>query len=137
MNTEDFVTYEQSLALKKLGFDYDCDYNYSEDKELYKYDYHSDFYSDTSSDSDLPAPTLAQAQEWLREKKSLYTFADGGVFDKGDRPIYYPVILDVANEHNEISTNDNIENNWNKYYTPEEALSAGITECLKLLEKED
>ena len=134
MNTEDFVTYEQALALKKLGFDYKCNHFYHlyDDEEVISV---SKVYENFNIyDRMWSAPTLAQTQKWLREKKSLYTFADGGVFDKGDRPIYYPVILDVANEHNEISTNDNIENNWNKYYTPEKALSAAITECLKLLE---
>ena len=132
MSPEDFVTYEQALALKKLGFKEDCDYNYSEDKELYKYDYHSDYYSGTSSDYDLFAPTLAQVQKWLWRDKKLYVYADGAIFDKDyEKPSYYPFILDIVSEHDEIGISD-----FNHYPTPEEALSAGITECLKILEKE-
>ena len=123
MNTEDFVTYEQALALKKLGFNYDCDYCYSEDKELYKYDYHTEYYN--GSNNDLPAPTLAQVQKWLRKEKGIY-IEPILIYDKfytdcksPSRGKYWAV------EHR-------------KYYLSyEDALSAGITECLKLLEKED
>lgn len=127
MNKEDFVTYKQALALKKLGFDYNCDYNYSEDKELYKYDYHSDFYSDTSSDSDLPAPTLAQAQKWLRKEKNLYVCVEIDITDTVNNIFYWTIY--------KLPYKKQIRKTRN-FDSPEEALSAGITECLKLLENE-
>ena len=118
MNTEDFVTYEQALALKKLGFNYDCDYYYSEDKELYKYDYHTEYYN--GSNNDLPAPTLAQVQKWLRKEKKLSI-----------EPFSYRKtqwIMDIIN----LGTMD-CPGIWDKHTSYEEALSAGINECLKLL----
>ena len=60
----------------------------------------------------------------------MYVYADGDIFYKNyENPSYYPVILDVVEEHDEICIS-----NFNHYDTPEEALSAGITECIKLLE---
>ena len=49
--TDDFVTYDQAIKLKELGFDWDC------------------------SNNDIKyTPTLTQAQKWLREVKGVKVY---------------------------------------------------------------
>lgn len=52
MMNEDFITYEQAVQLKELGFDWDCSNN------SMKY-------------LGVETPTLSQAQKWLREIKGI------------------------------------------------------------------
>ena len=141
MNTEDFVTYEQSITLKKLGFNEKCLFYYGPDKVLYpNYTFSTDILritdlycscNDSTNNYPIDDPTLAQVQKWLRKEKNLYVYADGAVFDKNyEKPSYYPCILDVISEHDKIGISD-----FNHYLTPEEALSAGITECIKILKE--
>ena len=121
MNTEDFVTHEQALALKKLGFSYDCDYLYLDKSQLIKYDYHNEFYNVQFYENCISAPTLAQAQKWLRESKGIYIEPNF---------IYTPVFeVMIKSEH--YALYKRIDERYASY---EEALSAGIAKCLKLLE---
>ena len=135
MNTEDFVTFEQALALRRLGFDQNCDYYYIEstyntfdrDGETHlKGELMCRFSKYFSAGHCVKAPTLAQAHKWLRSKGLwVETYpepfdAKGWEFDiynlKGD--YYYSFAFSTV------------------YGTYEEALSDGITECIKILEKE-
>lgn len=129
MNSEDFVTYEQALALKKLGFDYKCNHLYENDGTFKEDDcygscntskieyYRKEDYAD--------APTLAQVDKWLRSKGlwveiCLEPFDEKGwqfdIFNLKDHRYYNFAFSTV-------------------YDTYEKALSAGITECIKILEK--
>lgn len=141
MNTEDFVTFEKALALKRLGFDYSCDYYYIEST-----------YSTFDRDGEthvkgggelmcrfskyfvagncVEAPTLAQAQKWLREEKGLYLIWDMGQ-DKKHNSKFAWYVCDCHGYIVDVLASEV------KYNSPEEALSAGITECLKFLEKEN
>lgn len=118
---EDFVSYDQAIKLKKLGFNIDCDYMYSEDKELYKYDYTAKYYDTQSLNNDVPAPTLAQAQKWLRKEKE-YSIEPTSISKN-----LWICTLTIFNK----STSLDIKTNYSSY---EEALSSGITKCIKLLE---
>ena len=128
MDTEDFVTFEQALALKKLGFKEKCDYIYRfENNPLYsleeriirkEYCVSWNNYRDCCS-----APTLAQAQKWLHKNKRYYIEI---TYDELIYSYNYRIIrmgLKVLYKGNK------------NYNSPEEVLSAGITECLKLLNK--
>lgn len=74
MINKEYVSYEQALKLKELGFDLECDYKYEDNRDLlgminlinvHKF-YHM---TGVELNSDVPAPTLYQAQEWLRGKE--------------------------------------------------------------------
>lgn len=137
MNKEDFVTYEQALYLKKLGFRELCLYRYEKEELLPNYYYSDDevdvedLYRSYNSYSinnleyranTIDAPTLVQVQKWLRKTKK-YNIT----------PKYIGNNYWIA----EISILDTTNISHIKVYDSyEEALSAGITECLKLLEKE-
>lgn len=128
MNKEDFVTYEQAIVLKKLGLDEYCDYIFTSQgkicpKVILSYDYRE-------REGYVDAPTLAQAQKWLRKEKGLYLMWDMGQDRKHDSKFAWY----VCDRHGYIV--DTLASEI-KYDSPEEALSAGITECLELLEKED
>ena len=126
MNLEDFVTYDQAVALKNLCFNYDCDYCYSEDKELYKYDYHTEYY--TGVNNDLPVPTLFQAQKWFRKEKGLYLMYDMGQDRKNNGKFGWY----VTDNHGYIVSDLASEVVFD---TPEEALLVGITKCIEFLER--
>lgn len=138
MNSEDFVTYEQALALKKLRFREDCLYYYKSG-EIYPncgglsaiivddyYDVHN-YKSDVTL---CDAPTLAQAQKWLREVKELIICVEPR-FYRGRRPLV-GYSFHINEKENRPFTYIESEAPSNTY---EEALSAGITECIKILEK--
>lgn len=129
MNSEDFVTYEQALALKKLGFREECLYyynvynifspnlNYEENIDnvndlLFSHNIHA------AGKEVCDAPTLWEAQKWLRKEKGYFVEVRFMRMDAYTYEIY-----------GKIHRSD-----YTVYPTPEEALSAGITECIKLLE---
>ena len=90
MNKEDFVTYEQAVKLKELGFDWDCGMYYA--TQCYC-EGNNPYYFDTISTGDLIAspkykededdgwvideeysvlaPTIYLAQKWLRNVKGI------------------------------------------------------------------
>ena len=70
------------------------------------------------------APTLSQAQKWLIKEKRFYV--------KVDSLCITSWFYDIDN----LKDNESIET-YGVYDSFEEALSAGITECLKLLEKDN
>ena len=125
MEKEDFVTCEQAYTLKELGFDLHAEYYYSRFTGLTRAAVPNNFNADCLI---LSAPTLVQVQKWLLKNKSKfvnYYFSIGdGAYEKDG---YGFTITDIRS-YKSVS-------NFITYDTPEEALSAGITECLKLLEQ--
>ena len=69
-------------------------------------------------------PTLAQAQKWLRKNKKIYVYVMPTIISLCEK--YFFIIRTSNGEKWEINNNHD---------SPEEALSTGITECFKLLEK--
>lgn len=115
---EDFVTYEQALTLKKLGFNWELHLYYNNDKKLLWTrnccNHNTSIYAS--------APTLAQAQKWLLSKGYYIDI----VLASGRANIW---TFDILN----INTTEYVI--CGKFYDSyEESLLAGITECLKLLE---
>ena len=140
MNTEDFCTYEQALALKKLGFRENCLYHYNivnefvpnrfnaEDESITVDDLYDSLNKDTLSDIVCDVPTLAQVQKWLREVKDRDVTSIPTIGEFGKKKYRWEVTIFNPDYGNASKT---------LFSSYEEALSAGITECLKLLEKED
>lgn len=138
MNTEDFVTYEQALALKKLGFDEKCLFAYNENVTLIPHHYTcdgtvytTDLYCSSNKhyykDKDFcDAPTLAHAQKWLIKEKKYYVNPDADISD-----VWLWEIVNLRNSN--LICMWNQPNQHNHYNSYEKALSAGITECLKML----
>ena len=121
MNTEDFITYDQAVKLKELGFDWKC-YTF----------YHWDNWCGLSDsgicenhnmfEKCFSAPTLSQAQKWLREVKDIIVLATCNLdYEKGHE-WYWFVDKDV-----------DIEDPEHFYETYEQALSTAIDKALDLL----
>ena len=137
MDAKEFVTFEQAVLLKKLGFDKDCTYSYDvEYKHLVSHIYSA--YEDEEIDVELlewsdntfrngigkfiDAPTMSQVQSWLRNEKNYSVEPQS---ESIDRWTYR--IINFITDKNISETND-------VYESYEDALSNGITECLKYLE---
>jgi hypothetical protein len=79
MLENEFIKYEEALALKELGFDEPCFVGYSTSTEKLEY------YSRplvTKDSFTVDAPTFSQAFRWFREKYGIisfitYTYYDG------------------------------------------------------------
>lgn len=137
MNTEDFVTYSQALALKKLGFTEKCLHHYKHQQLIsnefmndpgYYYIPLKDLYRSMNSESPdqdeiCDAPFLSQAQGWLRKEKGIHiilniTFSEGQI-------LYTPYVASY-------DWGRTCEGDFPTEYKI--ALSAGITKAIDILE---
>jgi hypothetical protein len=97
--TKEFVTYEQALALKELGFDEPClGYYFGKDREVYMSNEYvmAPFNPDLDSKIIFRAPTYSQAFRWFREKYKLVA-AITVENDDFDYTIYIP--WEIKEEH--------------------------------------
>ena len=144
MNPEDYVSYPIALALKKHGFDWECDHYYCAFDDETDVRFWSIHPAQSQNGLRTPkdavaadAPTLAQAQKWLREEWGIHvnvciysdysTDADGKVCDRWD---FWGFDLYA------VSGGEMMEDGDGEYDTYESALSAGIAAALELIEKE-
>ncbi len=135
---EHYVSYEQAKRLNKLGFDaadkYYVTENFCEGNNPYFFNTYSVgdlvdecvvYYVNEDNEDDyrgIPAPRLDQAQAWLREKGIDIELTVYHCDHREYRPIIYSI------------TGESIVKS--QYPTYEAALSAGITEALKILEEQ-
>lgn len=141
METTDYVSYPVALALKKAGFDEPCDHYWykvytDSDKMEMRQASADDYNNDDWSVPHCSAPTLWQAQKWLREKCGIHidvciysdysTDADGEVCDKWD---FWGFDLYVVAGGKKLTDDDG------EYDSYEQALSAGIAAALELIEE--
>lgn len=147
MNTEDYVTYDQAVKLKEMGFDWGCAYCYEKGRLTSNYNFVSEFlgfidnykiltenltYSVNKNCPNIDvfdAPTLSQAVKWLREVKGILV-----VCTPEEEYYNYNFKYLTGNWICELWRGK--EDNWNPtekvYQTYEDALSDGINEALKL-----
>ena len=126
---EDFVTYEQALKLKELGFDWKCNYWYYNATKCLVSVYGSDCFD---FDNMTKAPTLAQTQKWLRKEHKLWLEPVICITNVNQ---YSCDIYDLktADEENYMDgPTASIEGTFN---TPEEALVVGIDAAIEKLEE--
>lgn len=125
--TEDFVSYELAVKLKKCGFDEPCiaQWSVEPDGKPMLLGSTAFVFSDAElKGRDVAAPLLYHAQKWLRSK---------GI------EVY--VLLATDNDRYEWSiynrnVRDNIDSSrGDDYKTYESALSAGIARALELIKK--
>ena len=125
--TEELVTLETAKLLKEKGFDWKCEHLIDRNKVIRKYDLPQSMSCCTEIDNEpveFLCPTLYVAQKWLRDTKCLhieigYMYGDYWLYD----------ILTIPT-HDLIGLSDRPIFRYNTY---EEALEAGIKECLKLI----
>ena len=127
---EDFVTFEQAVLLKELGFDNDecndvCDFIYyftyhNHDTPIFQRYETVDYYE---IEKFYYAPTLAFTQKWLFEKF--------GIWIQIERDTIESTMFTC-----EINHADEIYQKWvGIFENPFDALSEGINEALELLKE--
>ena len=122
---EDFVTYDQAIKLKELGFDLKCNHLYSIENPnniIRTSHYHNEaVITDT-----ILAPTLSQAQKWLREVKGVKVYI---------KPLFsseeYECWISFKFQGYGSDEDYGIKKTW------ESALSIGIDEAIKIIKKEE
>ena len=108
----EFIPYEQALALKELGFDEECIALYKFKKFKYKIkDCNGivDFYNRDGKIISYLAPTFSQAFRWFRENYSLYgTIRYGN--NELDKSIYlFPCINGIIVGNDSFKTQEEAE----------------------------
>ena len=101
MNKE-FVSYEQALALKELGFDEPCfawyndNGNYMLGIDEVRFDTKKTYHFN-NTDS-VSAPLYQQAFRWFREKHNLIGLVEGG-YDNGKNIFTYVILDDLVDNY--------------------------------------
>ena len=108
MSIEDFVTYEQALKLKELGFNEPC-YNFwslePDGKPFIITSTLGDVRSSDLKGRDVTAPFLWQAQKWLREVKNRIVLPTCNLDYENGHSWYWFVDANVEVEDPECSYN--------------------------------
>lgn len=147
MKNEDFITFEQAIEFRKLGFDWDCDKFYATQNYCIECDQVFVFLNDINKgdlisnpkykedendgwiideDWSVPAPTLFQIHKWLRLVKGI-DITIGHVYhelDTGNKVMYSLHIGDQSTFKTEFYRN------YDTYY---EAFTTGINNAIKIL----
>ena len=149
LSSKDYCDYETCVALKELGFseptlayyhgflpskpllylviDEDC--MPKDGVNVFDLLSNSNKYKDSKN---IDAPTLWEAQKWLREEKGI--FLDIGLFNDG--VFYYCIRQKENNYWREIYRSffhDGLFDDHGKFESYEEALSEGIKVAIKIL----
>ena len=127
MEITDYVDFKTALALKKAGFNEPCDHYYNGHGNLNRYA-DTDRINRNTNGHHTPscsAPTLAHAQKWLREKKGFFVEVTSEALHDWDY-----LILELDED-----VNAGLAIGKEIYESYEQALSAGISASLQLIEK--
>lgn len=154
MTTEDYVSYPLALALKKAGFDWKCHYHYDSDRgshiiepnytandgEDCQYITTDDLLEDNNGWQYCSAPSLAQAQKWLRDIFLLHVGANPALPTRKWQ-FYIDDLNQQINPYDgELMTrwDDDMQEKADEHLhdTYESALSAGIAAALELIDNE-
>lgn len=142
---EDYASYELALKLKACGFDEPCRCCYVVDKDTESNIKFAEYTSRNRWNSvgvggskypykHISAPTLWQAQKWLREKKGIAINVDA---HDGDFYTWEAVFLSNAAQDTliEASLSAKFSPYVEKHGSYERALSAGIAAAMELIKK--
>ncbi len=127
MNTEDYVSYPLALALKDAGFDWECDHYWykayaNSDEMDMRQASADDFNNDDWNVPHCSAPSLWQAQKWLRERKKLHC----QVLLNGVRSMYFWQIRELVGNGKHAESK-------HQYETYEDAMNDCIAAALGLI----
>jgi hypothetical protein len=116
--TQEFIPYEQALALKELGFDEPCVGYYENDVLILCYDSKQDY----ELLLNCAAPLYQQAFRWFREKYDLF----GCIDFHGCTPPHWFIRIDEISKNDYIFHSEDEDYKFNNYEEAE-------LECLKKL----
>ena len=125
MIEEQFVSFDTARLLKEAGFDEVCRYAYY--TTGHKAVMHER--NNMLSPGYISCPTQALAARWLREKFGIHIFANY-FFEDGT---WFYVTVDLKEPDEVRAINPDIRS----YQTSEEALEAGLKDCLEQIKKKE
>ena len=120
--TREFVTYEQALALKELGFDEPCIKYYWTDGMFVKG--YEDPFNYNKRDNVISAPTFSQAFRWFRDVHELE-----GVPQKADSFSWFKFCIWKYTSNGKHRVNDAFDFEHKTY---EEAESACLNKLIEI-----
>lgn len=129
LTEKDYCDYETCVALMDLGYDDSTDLRYNSYGSL------GDFLGG------IKAPSLYEAQKWLREEKRICVEVDccaGGYtweLCKAYQGDWFSGGTTIYTHYCEDNYNNALLNDCGKYDSYEEALSKGIKEAVKILKE--
>ena len=138
MTQEDYVTYEVAKMLKGKGYDEECDAYYHNDNSNAYWGANDDerfescdggFYNGNNFYRDA-APTLYEAQKWLREKHTIHVDATPVLRSPFDEIPYVYWSYIICNTDTCMS---HAMDDYTEFKTYEEALNAGIKKALEFI----
>jgi hypothetical protein len=108
MNNE-FISYEQALELKELGFNENCFAHfvkhYNEIKCILNSDDFDEWWTNNSDNLECKAPLYQQAFRWFREKYGLHSLVEPVLIEDNDQIMYDYMVLEkdgMKEEYNNI-----------------------------------
>ena len=139
INNEYYLSFEVAKLLKEFGFDWECRCYYETSGKLRGknsgnfYNYNSPLLWQNNGNTDTQlysAPTLDVAQRWLREVKNIRLLVETGpeLYIVESYTLAYGYWTPTCLLH------DGIE--YERFYTYEKALEAGIKKALEIILKE-
>ena len=143
LTEKDYCDYDTCVALKELKYNRGAyAYYFPNHKEDLIFNTHqmrgcsinemvkgyNTYPSDVMGHELIDAPTMWEAQKWLREDKKINVFVRAGYLENRVRHYYVEVFTS-----NDVITLDNNREDYDSY---EEALLAGIKEAIKILKEE-
>ena len=148
LTEKDYCDYETCVALKELGYKVPTSaYYMPHHKDLiwvsnpFRGGYVTDcFYSHNSLHKDvmtanfIDAPTLWEAQKWLREEKKIIIEATFNLMYKGQPRFSWRVLYNLTQHKGAYYTLDSVMSKED-YDSYEEAFSEGIKEAVEILKR--
>jgi hypothetical protein len=129
--TKEFVTYEQALALKELGFDEHCLCHwYKVDNltiRIYYWQNDDNYFDINGTDLEVTAPFKSQVFRWFREKYAWYANISSWIHEPE---------LGTYHEYEIYGTPDSAHG-WTPFKTYEEAENACIDKLIEIAKQQD
>lgn len=138
---EDYITYEQAMELKRLGFSVRCNSYYSKDhKGEYDLMLSALPTGPCALTEDLPAPSIYTVLKWLRNTRGIFIWAQPHCvahLNEDNRPssLSFDCFVKRTDSHGNLSDHNNYI--LDGFKTMEDALSAGLTDILPLLKRHE
>ena len=134
---KEFISYEQALELKELGFDEECLFAYYGKSDLSNFkesdyelcgDRHN---SSFKEDGRVSAPLYQQVFRWFREKYQLSSW----IYTSYDEKFYYSILKDKRFMISEFYTVTKIKIPNKIYNTYEESELACLNKLIRIVKK--
>jgi hypothetical protein len=134
----EFVTYEQALALNELGFGEMCFGGYNKEDGVLLVGYDTDAYEHFNRDFYIPAPLKQQVFRWFRDKYRLNSivYNDDGDVEYGNISFGYEIRI-ILFSFDDMSNMENARIGKFFFKTYEEAENQSMNHLIELAKQQN